>query len=234
MCTSQWAWGGPQPPERLPQGLGPWQPHLAPARGRGARESRGWGRLAGAGGGCQDMLPPGVPGRGYHQGCCRSRCVWAAVDPWASLPGSGPGHRGLQRASPGLGLRLKPAVPLQVSAATASPRPGAGLSSAGASIPGHSCMACWDPQALREGEAEGGGQASSCTCGRRGVCAELGNGGCPGSPGQSRAEPEGRGHRGAAPGFPSLSGSTKQCPLCPGLEAHHCCSRTGWAGWARP
>lgn len=102
----------------------------------------------------------------------------------------------------------------------------------GASIPGHSCMACWEPQALREGEAEGGGQASSCTCGRRGsgdrarggcislrlalgVCAVLGICVCPGRAGQVRAEAGGRGHPGAVPGFLRLGGSTQWQTLCP-------------------
>lgn len=214
--------GWPQPPERLS--------HRAPARGgltspsargRGARESRGWGCLAGAGGCCQDVLPPRVPGRGYHQ---------AAVDPQASLPGSGPGHPGLQRAGPGLGLRLKPAVSLQVSVDTASPRD----QELACPLPGPPYLgtAAWPAGTLRlcgRGRQRAGARRPAAPAGEGGSVRSSATGAAPGA--QGRAGRAGRPWApGAAPGFPSLGGSTKQCPLCPGLAAHHGCPGTGWAG----
>lgn len=129
----------------------------------------------------------GLPGWGRQvavRTCCPPRAPGWGSTRTAAGPNASGRHSRLRARAPGtpagVGQGWSPAVPLQVSVGTSEPPKTRSWACPlrGHSVPGHSCMACWDPQALREGEAEGGGQASSCTCGRRGVRGEGPGGAC--------------------------------------------------------
>lgn len=164
----------------------------------GLREGRGWGCLAGAGRWLSGRAAPPGPLAGVPPG------LLPVPTPPGVTPGSGPGHRELQRAWVKAGARL---FPCRCPWAPASPqRRGAGPVLCGGTP--YLGTAAWPAGTLRlcgrgrqragarrpaapAGEGGSGGRAREVRAGEAhlpetdaGICAALGSRGRPGSPGQ--------------------------------------------------